>query len=119
MKLTKAQSLILYSLGCFYQSVNQNLTAKHLKLRVSKIAFIELLLDSKIISKQERALYKNLETLQRKELIGYKNRKIKFTDEGLKQYKKIEREISKFNNLSTYFNEGSKPKRKLQTILED
>ncbi|MBT3450504.1 hypothetical protein HN652_01060 [archaeon] len=119
MKITKAQSLILYSLGSFYQSVNQSLTYKHLRLRISKITFIELLLDSKIISKQERALYKNLESLEKKNLIEYNNRKIKFSEEGLKQYKKIEKEISRFNKLDKYFNEGTKSKRKLQTVIED
>ena len=68
MKLTKIQRLILYSLGQFYESINQRLNGKPLRLRTSKIAFIELLLQSKIISNQERALYKNLENLQKKKL---------------------------------------------------
>ena len=58
MKLTKTQRLILYSLGQFYRRLNQPLQEKPVKVRTSKIAFIELLLSSEIISKQERALYK-------------------------------------------------------------
>jgi hypothetical protein len=118
MKLTKPQRLILFSLGQFYQSINQSFTEKPLRLRTSKIAFIELLMDSKIISKQERALYKNLESLEKKKLIEYVNRKIKFTELGLKELKKVNREIKKFVDIETYFSEVKKPNRKLQTTID-
>ena len=117
MKLTKPQRLILFSLGKFYQSIDQALTEKPLKLRTSKIAFIELLMDSKIISKQERALYKNLESLENKKLIEYVNRRIKFTELGLKELKKVNHEIKKFVDIETYFSDVKKPNRKLQTTI--
>ncbi|MEW5897453.1 MAG: hypothetical protein AB1668_07190 [Nanoarchaeota archaeon] len=116
MKLTKTQRLILYSLGQFYKSINQPLEEKPVRLRTSKIAFIELILESDIITKQERALYKNLETLEEKKLIAYENKMIKFTEKGLRILEKINKEISQFTGIEKYFKE-KKPKRKLQTVI--
>lgn len=117
MVLSKTPKLILYSLGQFYHALNQPLVEKPLKLSTSKIAFIELLLRSGIITKQERALYKNLETLENQKLITYENRMIKFTESGLKELQKIEKEIHQFISLEEYFQKTEKPKRKLQTII--
>lgn len=118
MKLTKPQKLILYSLGQFYNSINQPWIETPLQLQTSKITFIELLLDSKIVAKQERALYRNLEALEKKKLIAYDNRMIKFTDGGLKELKKIDAEIKQFTSIEKYFStEKIKIKRSLQTVI--
>lgn len=117
MKLTSVQRLILHSLGEFYNVLNQPLIEKPVKLQTSKITFIEHLLKSRIITKQERALYKNLETLEKKRLIGYEQRMIKFTEKGLKELQKIERDIKKNLDLKKYFQNAEKPKRKLQTVI--
>jgi len=78
MKLTKTHRLILYALGQFYQQLNQPLKEKPLQLRTSKIAFVTFILHSGIVTKQGRALYKNLETLEKKNLITYDKRMIVF-----------------------------------------
>ena len=117
MILSKTERLILYSLGQFYQSINQPLSDKHLRLRTSKIAFIELLLSSKIIAKQARTVYKNLEKLEDKKLIGYEKRMIRFTPEGLKILDKINLEIDQFLDVKDYFKKPNKSKRKLQTTI--
>ncbi len=117
IKITKTQRLILYSLGQFYQSLNQPLSEKHLRLRTSKITFIELLLSSGIVGKQERALYKNLETLEDKKLIEYFDRKVKLTEKGIKIMDKINKEVKQFTDVKEYFKNVKKPKRKLQTTI--
>ncbi len=117
MILSKTERLILYSLGQFYQSINQPLSDKHLRLRTSKIAFIELLLSSKIIAKQARTVYKNLEKLEDKKLIGYEKRMIRFNPEGLKILDKINQEIEQFVDLKAYFKKPNTSKRKLQTTI--
>jgi hypothetical protein len=117
MRLTKSKRLILYSLGQFYQSINQPLISKPLKLRTSKIAFIELLLESKLISKQKRALYKNIESLEKKKLIDYEKKMIKFTELGLQELEIIKKEIKQFNDVENYFKTSKKPRRKLQTTM--
>jgi len=118
-KLTKTERLILFSLSQFYSSINQQLVTKPLRLETSKITFIELLLQSKFITKQKRALYKNLEILEDKKLIEYDNRMIKFTDSGLKMFQKIDREINQFVDIKDYFKEIKKTKRKLQTVINN
>ena len=119
MPLTTVEKLIIHSLRQFYLSLNQPLIEKPVKVRTSKIMFIELLLHSGLISKQERAIYKNLETLEHKKLIEYENHMIKFTEPGLKELEKIKKEIQHFNELEKYFQQAEKPKRKLQTVISD
>jgi len=118
MKLTKTERLILYSLGEFYDSLNQRLISGPVKIQTSKIAFIEMLLKSEIITKQERSIYKNLESLEKKKLIGYESRMIKFTGQGLKILNKIKTETRQFLNIKDYF-VNARSKRKLQTIIKN
>lgn len=118
MKLTTVQRLILYSLGEFYASLNQPLEKTPLQVRTSKIAFIELLLESGIITTKVRALYKNLESLEKKKLITYQNRMILFTNSGLKELKRLQKELQKFMQIKTYFQSSPKPRRKLQTMIK-
>ena len=116
MKLTKTHRLILYALGQFYQQLNQPLKEKPLQLRTSKIAFITFLLHSGIITKHERALYKNLELLEKKKLITYDHRMIQFTEQGLDILEKIDSEIQQFVQIEEHFRNTKKPK--LQTLIK-
>ncbi|MBS3116846.1 hypothetical protein J4421_04595 [Candidatus Woesearchaeota archaeon] len=118
MKITKTQRLILYSLGMFYRQLNQPLVEKPIQVQTSKIAFIELLLLSGIVTKQRRALYKNLETLENKKLINYDTKMIHFTELGLQILSKIEKEVKPFISIGEYFLDAEKPKRKLQTVIK-
>ncbi len=118
MRLTRPQWLILYSLGEFYQTINQPLVEKPVRLETSKITFIELLLQSKIVTKQERALYKNLEILEKKKLIEYVNRMVKFTERGIQELQKITKDLDQFQKLNEYFQTVEKPHRKLQTMIK-
>ena len=117
MLLGKTERLILYSLSEFYKSINQPLTATPLKLRTSKIAFIELLIEAKVISQQKRAVYKNLEALEEKKLIAYDKRMIKLTEKGLEILDKINQEVNQFVKIKDYFKDAKRPKRKLQTVI--
>mgnify|MGYP003964176789 CR=1 FL=1 len=119
MKLTKTERLILYSLGQFYRQLNQPLEEKPVKLRTSKIVFITFLSHSEIITKTERALYKNLESLEKKKLIAYENRMIRFTDEGLKILEKIGGEIMQFVEIEKFFLRTKKPSREFQTVISE
>jgi hypothetical protein len=118
MKLTKTQRLMLYSLGQYYRSLNQPLREAPVKLRTSKIAFIEILEESQVITKQERAIYKNLEQLQKKQLIQYENRMIQFTSKGVSILQRINVEIRQFVEVGVYFSKPHKPKGKLQTVIK-
>ena len=117
MRLTRPQWLILYALGEFYQSLNQPLVEKPLQLQTSKITFIEHLLASKIITKQERAVYKNLELLEKKKLIQYDNKMVQLTEYGLKELQKMTIDLEQFAAVENYFKRIGKPHRKLQTVI--
>jgi len=117
MPLTPVEKLILHSLGQFYISVNQPLIEKPVRVRTSKIAFIELMLKSKVVNKQERALYKNLENLEKRKLIGYDSRMIAFTNKGLRELEKVRKEVTPFVEIEHYFQKGVKSQRKLQTVM--
>jgi len=117
MKITKTQRLIIYSLGQFYQQLNQPLTTKPIKVRTSKIAFITFLLHSSIIITQNRALYKNLETLEDKELINYEGRMITFTPLGLTILDKINQEVNQFIKLQEFFRD-IKQQKEIQTVIK-
>lgn len=118
MPLNPTHKLILHSLGHFYLSLNQPLSEKPVRARTSKIVFIELLRKSEIISKQERALYRNLKTLEKKRLIRYDHHLIQFTEKGLRELEKVQREIRPFQEMEHYFQKGIKSSRKLQTVME-
>lgn len=118
MPLSPAQKLILHSLGHFYISLNQPLFEKPVRVRTSKIAFIELMLKSSVISKQTRALYKNIEGLEKKKLLKYENRMIAFTPKGLKELDKVQKEIKPYTNIEHYFQQGVHSQRKFQTVME-
>ena len=117
MKVTKTQRLILFALGQFYHQLNQPLIAKPIEVRTSKIAFITFLSHSSIVIKQQRALYKNLETLENKELISYGGSMITFTPIGLEILDKINREVEQFVKLQDFFR-NSKQSKEIQTIIK-
>jgi len=117
MRLNKTERLILFSLGEFYGQLNQPLQEKPLKLRTSKVVFITFLLHSKIITTQERALYKNLELLESKKLISYEGRMIHFTNMGLEILERIRDEIEKFVQIKKFFVSKRKLRKEFQTFI--
>ncbi len=117
MPLSQPQRVILFSLGQFYQSLNQPLIQKPVKIQTSKITFIELLKQSNILTKQPRTIYKNLETLEAQKLITYDHHMIQFTPLGINEFKKITLEFYQMQTLETFF-QKTKSKRKLQTIIQ-
>ncbi len=119
MKLPPPQRLILYALGRFYESLNQPLIEKPVKVHTSKITFIELLKRSPQITKQPRTIYKNLETLQKNKLITYDHHLITLTKTGLSELKKIKQELDQIQSINEFFQHTQKTKRKLQTVIEN
>lgn len=119
MSLSKTQLRILYSLGQCYRKLNQPYQDKPLTVFISKIAFIELLKQADFIQKQERALYKNLEFLEKKKFIEYNNKKIKLTQRGQRLFNRIEKEIKPFVDTRDFWHQDPKTQRQLQTYIEE
>lgn len=118
MSLNKTQQRILYSLGQCYQKLNEPYQDKPLKVRISKIAFIELLKQAEFVSQQPRALYKNLKLLEKRKLIEYLDKKIRLTQKGQRFFNKIEKEVKPFVNIREFWNQSLKSERNLQTFIE-
>ena len=118
MSLNKTQQRILYSLGQCYQKLNEPYQDKPLNVMISKIAFIELLKQAEFVQKQSRALYKNLELLEKKKLIGYADKKIRLTPKGQRFFNKIEKEVKPFVRIKDFWNQSLKSDRGMQTFIE-
>ena len=118
MSLTKTQQRILYSLGHCYQNLNEPYQDKPLKVRISKIAFIELIKQADFMKKQERALYKNLELLEKRKLIEYIDKKIRLTQKGQRFFNKIDKEVRPFMHIKEFWGQSLKSDRGLQTFIE-
>lgn len=118
MPLSSTQKKILYSLGQCYQKLNQPYQDKPFKVFISKIAFIELIQQADFIKKQDRALYKNLELLEKKKLIEYSEKKTKLTARGQRLFNQIEKEIKPYNLIKDFWHQNIKTERQLQTYIE-
>ena len=92
--LTKEQKFILFGLGTCNTEFSKKMADKPLEFSISKTAFIELAMNSGIVKKHERALYKNLEDLENQKCLTYENKTLKLTDKGMKLYEKINNELS-------------------------
>lgn len=102
------------------RTLNKRFEDKPLAVSVSKIAFIELIKGKNPFEKEERALYKNLESLEKKKLIVYQNKRIFFTKKGLGQFRKINEQLAPFFQIKSFYQDKNLPfKRKLQTMINE
>jgi len=116
MGLTRTQKLTLYSLGECYSQFNKRFGNAPLQVFISKIGFIEVMINSGLVEKKERALYRNLETLEKKKLIYYENRNLRFTKRGFIQYNRLKKGLEPFLAIELFLKDV-KTDRKLQTTL--
>ena len=99
MKATKVQSFILYALGKWFEEANKKIQDKSLEVSISKALFIDMAKKAKFAEKQERALYKNLEILEKKKLVSYNNKELMLTNKGKKVYGKINDDLGPYFHL--------------------
>ncbi len=119
MKATKVQNFILFTLGKWFEEVNKKIEGKPLVASISKSIFVALVKKAEFAKKQKRALYKNLEILERKKLIRYTHKELELTAKGQKLYNELNK------NLEPYFEVFKKLKeknptsytKKVQTVL--
>ncbi len=119
MRLSKKHRFVLYALYQYLKEANKQLSDKPLEMSVSKIVFIEALMKSKIADKSQRALYKNLELLEKKKLIEYENKFLKPTPRGLKLFLEMHKEISPyFHMVDIIKTDIGNMGRKIQTFFK-
>ncbi len=122
MPLTHTQKLTLFSLGQCLTQLNRRFADAPLNVAISKIIFIEIAMHSGLVEKKERALYKNLETLEEKKLIEYTQspaRNLRFTKKGLHLYLAMEKELAHYRAIAGFWSKTPQTQRKLQTILSE
>ncbi len=99
MLLTQTNKFILFTLGFWYRAANKKLKDKNLVVSISKALFIDIVKRAGIVEKQARALYKNLELLEKKKLIKYNNKSLTLTKKGEKIFYKIYEEHAPYINV--------------------
>lgn len=99
MGLTKKTKLILFALYWYYKEHNTRLKDTPLRLAISKVSFIDMVKKFQLAKKQPRALYKNLETLEKKKLISYRQKHLFLTDKGRKYIEKIMKDVEPYLNI--------------------
>ncbi len=98
-RLSEKHQFILYSLYRYLGSINRRFENEPLEASMMKIDFIKLLLSLKIVEKSERALYKNLEDLERQKYIRYESKFLKLTPKGLRQAQSTGKKVAPFLKL--------------------
>lgn len=117
MKVTKTQKQTLFYLGECLERLNKKFNNQPLKVSISKTAFIDIMLHSPLVDKQTRALYKNLEKLEKNKFTSYKNKELSFSKKGLNFYKKIKKEAEHYLKVQQFFNKDIETNKKIQTIF--
>ncbi|MBI4152988.1 hypothetical protein HY497_00560 [Candidatus Woesearchaeota archaeon] len=116
--LTKTHQLMLYTLGQCYQQLNQRFHDAPLEVSISKVGFIEALLLSGLVGKKERAIYKNLEVLEKQKLISYEDRQLRFTARGYKAFSTVQRTVEPYISHHRFWEANVTLTRKLQARLK-
>jgi hypothetical protein len=120
MKSTKTQRYILYSIGKWVEEANEYIKDRPLQVAISKTSFIELVLNAGFAKKQKRALYKNLENLEKKRFLIYQNKELMLTKKGERLYKEISKELDPYLNVYKKLKEkpATSYTKKVQTVFK-
>jgi coproporphyrinogen III oxidase-like Fe-S oxidoreductase len=121
MNITKKQKLILFIIGSWYLEANKQFEDKILKVSISKTVFIDLATKSNLVSKKERAIYKNIETLEKHKLVSYENKELALTERGIKMFNQLNKELSPYLSILSIIKtkDPLSYSKKLQTVLKN
>ena len=121
MAVTSVERYILFALGEFCTQANKKLSDRPLQLSVSKAEFIAIATKTQMTAKKERAIYKNLESLQEKKCISYDDKNLELTSKGQKELFKVNAELLPYLNLKEFLKTENALKyaRKAQTVFSD
>lgn len=119
MQISNKQKFILYTLGKWYAEANKKLKSKPLHVMISKSVFIDVAKKAKMVKKKERALYKNLEFLEKKKLISYENKNLALTEKGKKIFAELNKELNPYFKVTATLKQQNplSYSRKAQTVF--
>ncbi len=119
MAMTDKQKEMLFIVGQFLRETGRRFSKSMLKITVMKAEFIDAIRSLGIVGKQSRAIYRNLESLQKGKYIIYDENSLKISKKGLAEYEKMVKEIDHFQAIQGILrNKKISFKRKLQTKLK-
>ena len=120
MGFTKKTKLILFALYWYYKETEEKFKDKPLKLAISKVYFIDMIKKFELAKKQPRAIYRNLEVLEKKKLILYKQKHLFLTQKGLDLIKKILVNIDPYLKVIEDIKEkkGKVPVKRAETVFK-
>ncbi len=95
-KVSKPERFILFALGECQAALAQRFAGKPMSVVLSKAAFIELVESASIIQKQPRAIYRNLEQLEKRDLIRYDSKELALTPKGEQLFSKIGKDFAPY-----------------------
>jgi hypothetical protein len=100
MPLTKVGAFMLFSLGLCHSQFEKRFADRPVSLALSKADFIDLVQRAGIAHKKDRAVYRNLQSLEEERYIAYDNRTLTLTPKGRKMFLKIQKDIQPYIEVS-------------------
>jgi len=100
MELSLPQSYILYLLGLVFDEFDKQHSGKLLQLALTKSDFIKIAKRAQAVTKQERAMYKNLEWLENEKYVSYDNEVLHLTAKGEKEFQSMVKQVSPYVRLT-------------------
>ncbi|MFC1741373.1 hypothetical protein ACFL3V_02470 [Nanoarchaeota archaeon] len=109
---------MLFILGQFLKATDKKFGPRHLSVSVSKVEFIESIIKLDIVAKKDRAVYRNLEELQKSRMVIYDEKSLRISKKGFAEYDRILKEFGAFIHIMQKMDPKKITfKRKTQTRL--
>ena len=119
MKLNKIEKVMLYALGRYYDVSSRAIPDNSLTIHLLKMVFIDFVRKVKLFEKSERAIYKNLEYLEKRKLVSYENKNLSLTERGAKEYREINEGLRPYFEVNSMIvKDQVKRSKKLQTVFK-
>ncbi len=116
MGLKSNRKEMLYILGQFFSKAHSRFAETPLKFSISKAEFIDVIRSLMLVDKKERAIYKNLEELEKHKYLVYDDRNLRLSRKGFDEYERIRKEYDRLAVILQRLESGKiRFKRKIQT----
>lgn len=103
MKLSRPQEFVLFLLGMCYSHCSEKIKDP-LQLELRKCDFIALAKKAGLIEKSDRAMYKNLELLEKARYLNYKSNLLSLTDKGRRFFSNTYKKVGPYIDLAEALN---------------
>jgi DNA-binding PadR family transcriptional regulator len=112
------EKLTLFAIGMFLNEAGRRFSQSPLKFSLTKAELIDDIISLGAVYKKERAIYRDLESLEKKGLIMYKGKDVKLTKKGVREFNNISQEHKIMTSAKEkILNRPIKFKRKIQAKL--